>query len=87
MPRVLFAAVLLAVSSAAFADDPPVIPLWEKGAPGFEDKKDVKETRDKENKDTGEYRVTGVHNPYVTVFLPPKEKATGAAVVICPRVS
>jgi endo-1,4-beta-xylanase len=66
-----------------FATDPPVVYLWEKGAPGFEDRKDEKEKRDKQNKD-GEYRVTNVHNPYVTVFLPPKEKATGAAVVILP---
>jgi endo-1,4-beta-xylanase len=28
--------------------------------------------------------VTNVHNPYVTVFLPAKDKATGAAVVIAP---
>lgn len=75
---------VLLLSAPLLAADPPVIPLWEKGAPGFEDKKDTKETRDRESKDTGEYRVTGVHNPYVTVFLPPKEKATGAAVVVVP---
>jgi acetyl esterase/lipase len=28
--------------------------------------------------------VKSVHNPSITVYLPPKEKATGAAVVICP---
>ena len=76
--------LLAFVTAPAFAADPPVIPLWEKGAPGFEGKKDVAETRDRISKDTGEYRVTGVHNPYVTVFLPPKEKATGAAVVVVP---
>ena len=81
-----FTAVLLAFVSntAAAADDAPVIPLWEKGAPGFEDKKDMKEVHDRENKETGEFRTTGIHNPYVTVFLPPKEKATGAAVVVVP---
>jgi endo-1,4-beta-xylanase len=84
-PLWLTAAVLGFVSGAApAADDPPVIPLWEHGAPGFEDKKDIKETRDREIKETGEFRTTGVHNPYVTVFLPPKEKATGAAVVVVP---
>jgi len=82
MLRSLLPVLLLA--APVLAADPPVIPLWEKGAPGFEDKKDVKETHAKENKDTGEYCVTGVHNPYVTVFLPPKEKATGAAVVVVP---
>jgi endo-1,4-beta-xylanase len=79
----LFATLL--VLPAVFAvDDPQVIPLWDKGAPGFEDKKDIKETRDRANKETGEYRTTNVHNPYVTMFLPPKDKATGAAVVIVP---
>jgi acetyl esterase/lipase len=72
------------LSPVLSADDPLLIPLWEKGAPGFEDRKDTKETRDRENKETGEFRTTGVHNPYVTVFLPPKEKATGAAVVVVP---
>lgn len=75
---------LLSASALPAADAPPVIPLWEKGPPGFEDKKDVKEVRDRESKDTGEYRTTNVHNPYVTVFLPPKEKATGVAVVVVP---
>jgi acetyl esterase/lipase len=28
--------------------------------------------------------VTQVHNPTISVYLPPREKATGAAVVICP---
>lgn len=72
------------VSLASAADEPPVVVLWENGPPGFERRKDEKEVRDRLNKDTGEYRVTNIHNPYVTVFLPPKEKATGAAVVIAP---
>ena len=25
-----------------------------------------------------------IHNPSITAYLPPKEKATGAAVVVCP---
>ena len=31
-----------------------------------------------------DYYVRNIHNPSLTVFLPPKEKATGTAVVICP---
>lgn len=76
--------VLFASCSCAVAAEPPVVPLWEKGPPGFESRKDQTETRDRMNKDTGEYRVTNVHNPYVTVFLPEKAKATGAAVVVVP---
>ncbi|HVJ79872.1 MAG TPA: alpha/beta hydrolase, partial [Planctomycetia bacterium] len=79
------AALLLAFAGAAsMAQEPLTLPLWEKGAPGFEDRKDQKEVRDRVSKDTGEYRTTGVHNPYVTVFLPAKEKASGAAVVVVP---
>ena len=86
MRRFYLTAVILAVPSvnALAADEPPIVYLWEKGVPGFEDKKDVKEIRDRESKETGEFRTTGIQNPYLTVFLPPKEKATGAAVVVVP---
>ncbi len=53
------------------------ISLWPSGAPGFENRRTLPE----EAKD---YWVKSVHNPSITVYLPPKEKATGAAVVICP---
>ena len=64
-------------------EDPPLIRLWEKGPPGFEDRKDIPEVRDRKNSQ-GEYRLTNVNHPYVTVFLPSKEKATGTAVVVVP---
>ena len=54
-----------------------VIHLWPNGAPGFESRKDIPEQ-------VAGYRVNNIDNPSVTVFLPPKEKATGAAVIICP---
>jgi acetyl esterase/lipase len=73
------------VFAPAFAADAPLtIPLWEKGAPGFENRKDEKEVHDRQSKESGEYRTTNIHNPYVTVFLPPKEKATGVCLVIAP---
>jgi acetyl esterase/lipase len=67
---------LLAFSATA-QDVPQVIPLWPNGAPGFEDRRNEPERAES-------YWVRNVHNPSVTVFLPPKEKATGAAVVVCP---
>jgi len=75
-------AFVLFAAAPLLADDPPEVPLWEKGPPGFESRKDEKEHHDVQK--SGEYKVTNVHNPTLTVFLPPKEKATGAAVVLAP---
>jgi hypothetical protein len=71
----LFLVVLICgMRPVARAEGPPVVPLWEKGAPGFENRKDEKENRNIQK--SGEYSVMNVHNPYLTVFLPPKDKAT-----------
>ncbi|MFO0808374.1 MAG: alpha/beta hydrolase [Gemmataceae bacterium] len=83
MRPLLSLVALFVCTFARAADEPPVVPLWDKGAPGFESRKDEKEVRDRQNA-SGEYRTTGIHNPYLTIFLPPKDKATGAAVVIAP---
>lgn len=65
------------VPPAAAPDAPPVIHLWPNGAPGFEARKDIPEQ-------AASYWVKNVNNPSLTVFLPPREKATGAAVILCP---
>jgi acetyl esterase/lipase len=56
---------------------PEVVPLWPKGVPGFESRRDESEL-------AASYWIKNIHNPSLTVFLPPKDKATGAAVVVCP---
>src|SRR5271155_2097797 len=59
------------------AEEPVVVPLWPNGAPGFEDR------RNEPEKVQGG-SVYNIHNPSITVFLPPKEKANGAAVLVVP---
>jgi acetyl esterase/lipase len=84
--RLISASLLLCLNMATLlqaAETPELIHLWPDGAPGFESRKDEKEVRDRQNQN-GDYRLTNVHNPYITVFLPSKEKSTGAAVVIVP---
>jgi acetyl esterase/lipase len=52
-----------------------VIPLWEKGAPGFEARRDEPE----QHKD---WWYKNIHNPSLTVFKPLAGKANGAAVIV-----
>lgn len=73
LPALLFA-LLLPLASLA---QPRVLPLWEKGAPGFESRRDIPEKAQ-------DYWVKNINNPSLTVFLPEKEKANGCAVVIAP---
>ena len=70
--------VPLTLSAAATAQTAPqVIHLWPNGAPGFESRKNITEQAQ-------DYWVRNINNPSITVYLPPKEKATGAAVLIAP---
>jgi acetyl esterase/lipase len=69
---------MLAISGLHSKQNKPfVVPLWPNGAPGFEKLKDVPEQAQ-------DYWVKHINNPSLTVYLPPKEIATGAAVVIAP---
>lgn len=54
-----------------------VIPLWANGAPGFEGRRN-------EPEQAKDYWVKNINNPSVTVYTAPADKATGAAIVVCP---
>jgi len=56
---------------------PQVIPLWPRGAPGFEARRD-------EPEQARDWWVRHINNPSITVYLPPPDKANGTAVVIAP---
>ena len=59
------------------SEGPTKIPLWTNGAPGFERLRDEAE----QSKD---YWVKNIHNPSITVYAPPGDKANGTAVLVCP---
>ena len=79
MPRLLiaFAAVVLTSVAAIGQDSHERIPLWPNGAPGSE-------ARRNEPEQAQDYWVKNVHDPSITAYLPPADKATGAAVVVVP---
>jgi endo-1,4-beta-xylanase len=74
---------LLFCASVALAADHSEVALWTAGAPGSEGKT-AKEVVEAPNKDHGYLKVTEVHHPSLTVYLPSPEKATGAAMIIAP---
>ena len=78
-PHVLSFALLL--SCVAAAAEPQPILLWPDGAPGSEGKTGEETMR---VAPAGDHIVSNVHRPSITPYLPSKETATGAAVVIAP---
>jgi endo-1,4-beta-xylanase len=76
---ILLASLLTLVVRAA--ETPKEIPLWPNGAPGSEGKTAAEKV---EKSESGELRVSSVHNPSLTPYLPAKDTATGAAVLVIP---
>jgi acetyl esterase/lipase len=81
----ILAALLLAAGAAAAADSlafsQPEIRLWPHGAPGSEGKTAPPTWNPSTD---GFHRITNINDPSIVVFLPPKDRANGAAVIICP---
>lgn len=67
-------------AATAIAGEAEIL-LWPGGAPGSEGK-----TADEKvvTSASGERQVSSIHQPSITPFLPPKDKATGAAVLVIP---
>jgi endo-1,4-beta-xylanase len=79
--RRILTIMLLFFATVVTAQQPSEIPLWPNGAPGSEGKtgeETVRVTQDRE------HVVSNVHKPSITLYLPAKDKATGAAVVVAP---
>ena len=73
--------ILLSLAACvAVAAEPERVFLWPGGAPGSEGKTGEEAVRLSNN----ERVVSNVHKPSITVYLPSKETATGAAVVVVP---
>jgi acetyl esterase/lipase len=66
---------------AGLCAEPEVVLLWPNGAPGSEGKTAEEATRVSPE---GDHIISSVHRPSIAVYLPPKDAATGAAVVIAP---
>ena len=75
--KVMF--VCLVVTSVNASAQQEVI-LWTKGAPGSEGKMGNEKLRIV----NGDHVISNIHHPSITVYLPAKEKATGAGVIIAP---
>ncbi len=69
------------LSSVLHAQENKEILLWANGAPGSEGKTGKEKIRIAQG---GDHVVSGIHNPSITVYLPAKEKNTGAAIIIAP---
>jgi acetyl esterase/lipase len=78
MKSILLLVLLSGITSVTtYCQQAVEIPLWPDGAPGFE-------SRRNEPTQSKDWWVKNIHNPTVTVYAPSKEKATGAAVIVCP---
>jgi acetyl esterase/lipase len=73
-PRIIASALAL-LTFCLVAQAQQVIPLWKGGAPGFE----ARRAEPEQHKD---WWFKNIHNPSLTIFLPPAGKANGTAVIV-----
>ncbi len=78
------ALILLAMSSGYAATPGAPVPLWPHGASGSEALAAKPEVTAPPSGPYDSVKISSIHNPSLLVYLPPKEKATGAAMVVAP---
>jgi len=80
-------ATLFSLFAASLLQAQKPVPIWPKGAPGETVAMEEKDTTDANAKLVAGrrlMRITGVTSPTITVYPAPKEKRTGAAVLVSP---
>ncbi len=79
MRTLLVALTVMLTASTAQAQtaNPPVVPLWAKGQPGFEARRDIPEQH-------ADWWWRSINNPSLTVFAPAPDKNTHTAVIVVP---
>lgn len=71
-------------SDPTFSELPPSIPLWDGTAPGSEGHTSPLRMEWQNYKTTWYATITNINFPAIIPFLPPADKATGVALVVCP---
>src|SRR5437016_1734836 len=72
--------IFAVLTCSAFAQHQVVL-LWPNGAPGSEGKTGEEKVRIYAS---GEHIFSNIHRPSITIYLPAKDKASGAGVVVIP---
>ncbi len=81
--RCALAPALVLLATALWGGTRDAVLLWPNGAPGAEGAAGDEVIRPRDN-DHQYVSVSNIHRPSILVYLPPKERATGTGVVICP---
>ena len=84
MIKPVFLTLLLFGAVAHAAKQGDELPLWPNGAPGSEANATRKELITPPAKPGDSLKVSNIHNPSLLLYLPSKDKATGAAMIIAP---
>lgn len=88
-PLICAATVMVAMTTGIHAAEPTILQLWPKDSPGPAavvkgEEADFQKPTDRLVGGKTVMKVGNVSTPQMHVFLPPAEKANGAAVVVCP---